>query len=97
MGQNGSVIDLQEMLADLELLVNTESTSLHLDLLDDGLPGQAPLVADASLRAAAEVGVTDVVAIGVDPRMSSSSRWTVGTAGMVQANAMAASIVDAPI
>ena len=34
MSQNGSVIDLQEMLADLELLVNTESTSLHLDLLD---------------------------------------------------------------
>ncbi|MEN9822639.1 MAG: hypothetical protein RLZ04_1065 [Actinomycetota bacterium] len=37
-GQNGRVIQtdisLEAMLADLELLVNTESTSLHLDLLD---------------------------------------------------------------
>lgn len=32
--QNGTVINLEDLLADLELLVNTESTSLHLDLLD---------------------------------------------------------------
>ena len=30
----GGVISLDDMLADLELLVNTESTSLHLDLLE---------------------------------------------------------------
>lgn len=35
MGQNGSVIDLQEMLADLETLVNTESPSLHLELIEE--------------------------------------------------------------
>jgi len=33
LGQNGAVIELDEMLADLELLVNTESPSLHVDLL----------------------------------------------------------------
>ena len=33
LGQNGAVIELDEMLADLELLVNTESPSLHADLL----------------------------------------------------------------
>ncbi len=32
-GQNGSVIDLQAMLADLELLVNTESPSLDVPRL----------------------------------------------------------------
>ena len=32
-GQNGRVIELQPLLADLELLVNTESPSLDLDRL----------------------------------------------------------------
>lgn len=35
MGQNAGVIDLQEMLDDLETLVNTESPSLHLELLEE--------------------------------------------------------------
>jgi len=34
-GQNAGVIDLQEMLDDLETLVNTESPSLHLELLEE--------------------------------------------------------------
>jgi glutamate carboxypeptidase len=34
LGQNGAVIELDEMLADLELLVNTESPSLEVELLE---------------------------------------------------------------
>ncbi len=43
-GHNGSVISLNDMLADLELLVNTESTSLHLDLLDQSASAVAQVM-----------------------------------------------------
>ena len=41
----GAVISLDDMLADLELLVNTESTSLHLDLLDQSAAAVSQVMA----------------------------------------------------